>query len=98
MSNYDDFFTENAFGDIYSGTFFEDDFPKCPPKNLKRSCSTEDAQCNEATNKVRMSNEVDVSQQVTGKLNSMYSLGGNLGGLNNGMMTPTFNGIILGGI
>ena len=44
-----------------------------------------------------MNTEVEVSQQVTGKLNSMYALGGNLGGISP-LSGQTFNGVILGGI
>ncbi len=91
------FFIESAFGEIYEGTFFADDFPKAPQNNSERNKTPEDAQINEATSKVRMPTEVEVSQQVTGKLNSMYALGGNLGGISP-LAGQTFNGVILGGI
>ena len=93
------FFIESAFGEIYEGTFFADDFPKSSKKDSKknRDYSTVDAQISEATSKVHMPNDVEVSQQVTGKLNSMYALNGNLGSISV-MSAPTFNVAILSGI
>lgn len=93
------FFIESAFGEIYEGTFFADDFPTCSQKNSQknRDHSTVDAKISEATSKVRMPTDVEVSQQVTGKLNSVYSLGGNLNSISY-MSAPTFNGAILSGI
>ena len=93
------FFIESAFGEVYAGTFFADDFPKSSKKDStkNRDYSTVDAQINEATSKVRMPTDVEVSQQVTGKLNSMYALNGNLGSISV-MSAPTFNGAILSGI
>ena len=86
------FFIESAFGEVYAGSFFADDFPKCP-KNEPSSKTVEEAQFNEATSKVRMATEVEVNHKVTEKINSMYGLG-NLGG---GSLFPTFNGNIFGG-
>lgn len=87
------FFIENAFGDIYAGTFFAEDFPQCPKKNTKQNASPEDVQISAATEKVRLPTEVEVSRQVTEKINSMYALGGNFG---SNSLTPTFNGNIIG--
>lgn len=86
------FFIESAFGEVYEGSFFADDFPKTPKEKF---CKTvEEAKFNEATSKVRMTTEVEVNRQVTEKINSMYGLG-NLGG--SGGMFPSFNGNIFGG-
>ena len=87
------FFIESAFGDIYEGTFFAEDFPQCQKKNTEKTTSPEDAQLSAATEKVRLPTEVEVNRQVTEKINSMYALGGNLG--SNGF-TPHFNGNIIG--
>ncbi len=86
------FFIESAFGEIYEGSFFADDFPKPPKETYNKT--VEEAQFSEATSKVRMSTEVEVNQQVTEKINSMYGLG-NLG--SSGGMFSTFNGNIFGG-
>lgn len=87
------FFLESAFGDIYEGTFFAEDFPQCPNKNAEKNTSPEDAQLSAATSKVRLPTEVEVNRQVTEKINSMYALGGNFG---SNSLTPTFNGNIIG--
>lgn len=87
------FFIESAFGDIYEGTFFADDFPQAPKKNEKKNTSPEDVQISEATSKVRLPNEVEVSRQVTEKINSMYALSGNLG---SNSFSHNFNGNIIG--
>ena len=90
------FFEEYAFGDVYEGTFFAEDFPQAQNKtSIRDSKSVEDAKLNEATSKVRFQNEVEVSQQVNGKLNSVYALGGDLSSIHM-MMSPNFNGRILG--
>ena len=87
------FFIESAFGEVYEGSFFADDFPKAPKENLNKT--VEEAQFNEATSKVRMTTEVEVNHQVTEKINSMYGLG-NLG--SSGGMFSNFNGNIFGGL
>jgi len=87
------FFIESAFGDIYEGTFFADDFPQAPKKNENKNTSPEDVQISEATSKVRLPNEVEVSRQVTEKINSMYALSGNLG---SNSFSHNFNGNIIG--
>lgn len=88
------FFIESAFGDVYEGTFFADDFPKCPKTNKEKNTSAEDEKFNAATSKVRLPTEVEVSHQVTEKINSMYALGGNLGA--GSFASPSFNGRIFG--
>ena len=88
-----DFFIESAFGEVYAGTFFADDFPQRPKKNPARDKTIEDVKFDEATSKVRMNTEVEVNRQVTEKINSMYGLG-NLGGV--GGMFSSFNGNIFG--
>jgi len=91
-----DFFEEYAFGDVYEGTFFAEDFPQAQKKNsLRESKSVEDAKFNEATSKVRFQNEVEVNRDVTNKINSVYALGGDLSSIHQ-MMSPNFNGRILG--
>ena len=87
------FFIESAFGDIYAGTFFAEDFPQALKKSENKNTSPEDVQISEATSKVRLPNEVEVNRQVTEKINSMYALGGNFG---SNSFTPTFNGNIIG--
>ena len=87
------FFIESAFGEVYAGTFFAEDFPQRQQKNPAHNKTIEDAKFDEATSKVRMNSEVEINRQVTEKINSMYGLG-NLGG--NGGMFPTFNGKIFG--
>lgn len=88
-----DFFIESAFGEVYAGTFFAEDFPQ--PQNQRKNTSKEktieEVKFDEATSKVRMSTEAEVKHQVTEKFNSMYGLG-NLGGV--GGMYSTFNGNI----
>ena len=87
------FFIESAFGDIYEGTFFAEDFPQAPKKTAEKNTSPEDVQISAATAKVNLPTEVEVSRQVTEKINSMYALGGNFG---SNSFTPTFNGHIIG--
>ena len=87
------FFIESAFGEIYAGTFFAEDFPQRPNKNPAQEKTIDDVKFDEATSKVRMKNEVEINRQVTEKINSMYGLG-NLGGV--GGMFSTFNGNIFG--
>ncbi|MBR5912940.1 MAG: hypothetical protein IKZ58_01045 [Selenomonadaceae bacterium] len=86
------FFIESAFGEVYEGSFFADDFPKTPKETPVKT--VEDAKFNEATSKVRMNTEVEINHQVTEKINSMYGLG-NLG--SSGGMFSNFNGNIFGG-
>ena len=88
-----DFFIESAFGEVYTGTFFAEDFPQRPKKNPAHEKTIEDVKLDAATSKVRMNTEVEINRQVTEKINSMYGLG-NLGGV--GGMFSTFNGNIFG--
>lgn len=92
------YFIENAFGDVYAGTFFADDFPQAQPKNsVCKNKTVDEIKVDEATSKVRYQNEVDVSRQVNQKINSVYSLGGDLGNISL-LMSQGFSGRILGGI
>ena len=88
------FFQEDAFGDMYEDSFLADEFPKRPPENSKVDNSAEAAQISEATARVRLSNEVDAGQEANKALSSAYNLGGALGG--NG--SNNFSGNIFGGI
>ena len=88
------FFIESAFGEVYAGTFFAEDFPQRPKEKPEREKTIDDAKFDAATSKVRMNTEVEINRQVTEKINSMYGLG-NLGGV--GGMFSTFNGNIFGG-
>ena len=92
MSDDRDFFGENAFGDMYAGTFFEDEFPNCPQD--KSSNQKDAAEIIAATAHVRLSNEIDAGQEANKAINSAYDLNGNL----NGGLPPSFAGRIFGGI
>ncbi len=93
MSDDRDFFGENAFGDMYAGTFFEDEFPKRPPEKSADN-QKEAAEIGAATAHVRLSNEIDAGQEANKAISSAYDLGGNL----NGGLPPSFAGRIFGGI
>lgn len=90
MSSDRNFFKENAFGEMYEGTFFAEDFPKKPPESTVKN-TAEAAALSAATNQVRLSNEVDASQEATRALSSAFDVGGNLGSMNN-----NFGGRIFG--
>lgn len=90
MSSERNFFRENAFGEMYEGTFFAEDFPKKPPETSVKN-NAEAAAISAATNQVRLSNEVDASQEATRAISSAFDVGGNLGGINN-----NFGGRIFG--
>ncbi len=87
MSN---FFKENAFGEMYEGTFLEDEFPKKPPE--KTANTPEAAAINAATSHVRLSNEIDAGQEANRAISSAFDIGGNLGG----GTSPNFAGRIFG--
>ena len=93
MSDDKDFFGENAFGDMYAGTFLEEEFPNRAPE--KNSGNQKDAaEISAATAHVRLSNEIDAGQEANKAISSAYDLGGNL----NGGLPPSFAGRIFGGI
>lgn len=94
MSSDKDFFGEDAFGDMYEGTFFEEEFPKSPPDSAKAGNQREAAEISAATARVRMTNEIDAGQEANKAIHSAYDLGGNLGG----GMPSNFGGRIFGGI
>ena len=87
------FFRENAFGEMYEGTFFAEDFPNKAPETSAKN-SAENAAISAATNTVRLSNEIDAGQEATRAISSAFDVGGNLGvGSSN-----NFGGRIFGGI
>lgn len=71
------FFRENAFGEMYEGTFFAEDFPNRPADTKP---SAEAVAICAATNHVRLSNEIDAGQEATRAISSAFDVGGNLGG------------------
>lgn len=86
-----DFFKENAFGEMYEGTFLEDEFPKKPPETAN---NPDAAAISASQAHVRLSNEIDAGQEANRAISSAYDLGGNLGG----GTAPNFAGRIFGGI
>lgn len=79
MNGGENFFKEDAFGEIYNGSFFADDVKKFSSAT-SNSNKNESAAMNAAVSQVRMSTEVDVGRESSKAIRSIYELGGNLGG------------------
>ena len=94
MGSENDFFEENAFGDIYDGTFFAEDVRSTFTSS---DDSIEEAKFREAVSKVRMSTEVDVTREANRAINSAYDLVGLGGEIHSGGITSYFMSKILGG-
>lgn len=94
MSYKNNFFQEDAFGDMYEDSFLADEFPRVKPENSKVENSEQAAEISAATSHVRLENEIDAGQKANNAINSAFNIGGNLGGgISNG-----FSGQIFGGI
>ncbi len=70
-------FGEDAFGDVYGGTFFEEDFSRFRSEKPKDDIESE--KLNAATARVRMSNDVDINREAARAFNTACSLS-DLGG------------------
>lgn len=102
------FFSEDAFGDMYKGTIFAEERPdkplrrpSKPPKTLSAPKSGSDSEnpgedeaISYAVSHVRMHTDVDVLRQSERALNSNYALNGNFGA----GISSNFAGKIFGGV
>ena len=84
-----DFFVEDAFGEIYRGTFFDEDV-----KNFSLMKNDKSEEMIGAAAPVRMQNEVDVARESAQAVRAAYKLGGDFG-VN---FSNYFSGKIFGGI
>ena len=84
-----EFFVESAFGEVYRGTFFEEDI-----KNLSLRKNEKPAEILGAAAPVRMQNEIDVERESAQAVQAAYKLGGDFG-IN---FSNYFSGKIFGGI
>lgn len=84
-----DFFVESAFGEVYKGTFFDEDV-----KNLSLMKNNKSEEIVGAAAPVRMQNEVDVARESAQAVQAAYKLGGDFG-VN---FSNYFSGKIFGGM
>ena len=84
-----EFFVESAFGEVYKGTFFDEDV-----KNFSLMQKNKTEEIVGAAAPVRMQNEVDVARESAQAVQAAYKLGGDFG-VN---FSNYFSGKIFGGI
>lgn len=84
-----DFFVESAYGEIYKGTFFDEDV-----KNFSLMKNNKSEEMIGAAAPVRMQNEVDVARESAQAVRAACNLGGDFG-VN---FSNYFSGKIFGGI
>ena len=86
------FFTEDAFGDVYNGTLFAEDVKNLSSKSKNSAADCEEAAIRSATSQVRMSTESEVLRESGKAFISACEFGKNLGG----NFSPNFAGKIFG--
>ena len=84
------FFAEDAFGEIYEGTFFAEDMKKYSSSSSKSAANSEEVAINFATSQVRMSTESEVMRESDKAFFSACDCGKNFGST----YTPNFAGKI----
>ena len=89
MNGGGNFFTENAFGEVYEGSFFAEDVKDFSSSYSKSPADSEEAAIRTATSQVRMSTETEVLRE-SGKA---FMQACNFNNLSNGYV-PNFAGKI----
>ena len=92
MNGGEKFFAEDAFGEIYEGTFFAEDIKDFSSHSTKSAADDEDVAIRSATSQVRMSTESEVLRESDKAFASACDFGRNLG---SGYL-PHFAGKIFG--
>ena len=90
MNGGGNFFIEDAFGEIYEGTFFAEDMKNFSSHSQKSAADAEEAAINAATSQVRMSTQSEVLRESNKAFLSACDLGKNFGG----SFSPQFAGKI----
>jgi len=92
MNGGGNFFAEDAFGEIYEGTFFAEDIKYFSSHSTNSAADNEEAAIKSATSQVRMSTESEVLRESGKAFMSACDFGRNLG---SGYL-PHFAGKIFG--
>ena len=86
------FFAEDAFGEVYEGTFFAEDMKKFSSHSSNSATDSEEAAMIAATSQVRMSTQSEVLSESGKAFLSACDFGKNLGS----GFSPQFAGKIFG--
>ena len=92
MNGGGNFFVEDAFGEVYNGSFFAEDMENFLSHSQKSPADSEEAAIRSATSQVRMSTESEVLRESDKAFASACDFGRNLG---SGYL-PHFAGKIFG--
>ncbi len=78
MNGGGDFFVEDAFGEIYKGSFFAEDMKNFSSHSQQSAADSEEAAIRSATSQVRMSTESEVLRESGKAFMSACDFGRNL--------------------
>ncbi len=78
MNGGENFFVEDAFGEIYEGTFFAEDMKNFSSHSSNSAADAEEAAIRSATSQVRMSTESEVLRESGKAFVSACNFGRNL--------------------